>query len=265
MLSEPTIIAKEIAKTFQHELANNLIGVYLHGSLAMGCFNPESSDIDILVVVEDNLSLGTKKMLGKSLVEISDKYSQNIELSILTLDVLNNFKYPTPYELHFSPDNKKSYENESIDLNSKDPDPDLAAHFVITRKFGKTLYGKSIKDVFPKVKDDYYLDSIARDSELSYWNIINGASTGTCSVPTYAVLNFCRVLAFIQDNEITSKKSGAVWGLNNLPNKFTPIIHAAANEYEKKGSSKKVDCALLKEFARYSKEKIDSANTYRSY
>ena len=28
----------------------DLTGVYLHGSLAMGCFNPQKSDIDLMVV-----------------------------------------------------------------------------------------------------------------------------------------------------------------------------------------------------------------------
>ncbi|MDF2804920.1 MAG: hypothetical protein K0S61_4825, partial [Anaerocolumna sp.] len=39
---------KEILDAFVESycniLKNNLIGIYLHGSLAMGCFNPESSD-----------------------------------------------------------------------------------------------------------------------------------------------------------------------------------------------------------------------------
>ncbi|SHE36805.1 Nucleotidyltransferase domain-containing protein [Caldanaerobius fijiensis DSM 17918] len=36
-------------------LKDNMVGIYLHGSLAMGCFNPEISDIDILVIIEQNL------------------------------------------------------------------------------------------------------------------------------------------------------------------------------------------------------------------
>ena len=35
---------------FKEELGSHLVGVYLHGSLAMGCFNPEASDVDLLVV-----------------------------------------------------------------------------------------------------------------------------------------------------------------------------------------------------------------------
>ena len=31
-------------------LQDNLVGVYLHGSSVMGCFNPEKSDIDLIVV-----------------------------------------------------------------------------------------------------------------------------------------------------------------------------------------------------------------------
>lgn len=30
-------------------LGENLVGVYLHGSLAMGCFNPQRSDIDLII------------------------------------------------------------------------------------------------------------------------------------------------------------------------------------------------------------------------
>ena len=29
----------------------NLLGVYLHGSLAMGCFNPKKSDLDLLLEI----------------------------------------------------------------------------------------------------------------------------------------------------------------------------------------------------------------------
>jgi streptomycin 3"-adenylyltransferase len=37
---------------FRDILGDNLHGIYLHGSLALGCFNPARSDIDVLVVVD---------------------------------------------------------------------------------------------------------------------------------------------------------------------------------------------------------------------
>ena len=42
-------------------LQDNLVGVYLHGSSVMGCFNPEKSDIDLIVVVERPLPDPVKK------------------------------------------------------------------------------------------------------------------------------------------------------------------------------------------------------------
>ena len=50
-----------IVRESREILKDNLIGVYLHGSLAMGCFNPKLSDVDFIVVVERKLSVDEKK------------------------------------------------------------------------------------------------------------------------------------------------------------------------------------------------------------
>ena len=42
-------------------LPNDLVGVYLHGSVAMGCFNPLKSDLDLIVVAERPLSDPVKR------------------------------------------------------------------------------------------------------------------------------------------------------------------------------------------------------------
>ena len=38
-------------------IGSNLLGVYLTGSLSYGDFNPDNSDIDLVVIVNDPLSL----------------------------------------------------------------------------------------------------------------------------------------------------------------------------------------------------------------
>ena len=42
-------------------LRDNLVGVYLHGSSVMDCFNPQKSDIDLIIVVDQSLSESTKR------------------------------------------------------------------------------------------------------------------------------------------------------------------------------------------------------------
>ena len=55
----------------KESLGENFIGFYVHGSLAMDGFNPESSDIDVIVVTEDPLTFENKKELAQYLLSVS--------------------------------------------------------------------------------------------------------------------------------------------------------------------------------------------------
>lgn len=250
----------EIVENLRDCLGNSLVGIYLHGSLAMGSYNPVSSDIDFLVVVKNKLDPKIKKEIGQVMVRLSEKAppepSNGFDVSIVTLESLQNFKYPTPYELHFSSSNKQDFIKGSINFSIEKTEPDLAAHFVVTKNRGICLYGESIGKVFPDVSKEHYLKSLVRDFEWSFGNLIKGPNNGLCAVPVYAVLNFCRVLAFIDEELILSKSEGGKWGLEHLPQEYKPLIQEALNEYKKGGTSEPVDAFLLKQFARYAKDEI---------
>lgn len=237
-------------------LDNELVGVYLHGSLAMSGFNPVSSDIDILIVVKNKLNVDSKKEMAKIFVELSESApAKGFEVSMVTIENLKSFIYPTPYEFHFSLDMKEQFEKGEIDFVAEKTDPDLAAHFVITKKRGICLYGTQISDIFPDVPRQYYLDSIAKDSEWSFERIL-GSEKGLVRVPSYGVLNFCRVLALIQDDIVTSKIEGGEWGIQNLPKDYAPLIKEALKEKRKSGTSELVEVDLIKQFAHYAIEII---------
>ncbi|WP_245850770.1 nucleotidyltransferase domain-containing protein [Paenibacillus herberti] len=89
---------------FKEEMGRNLVGVHLHGSLAMGCFNPNKSDIDLLVVAQEKLSAETTKRIIKKLLKFHESMpnERGIELSIILECYLKNFVYPTPFEFHYS-------------------------------------------------------------------------------------------------------------------------------------------------------------------
>ena len=58
------VIQSEV-KTLQTELqrllGDNLLGIYLHGSLALGGFQPGRSDIDVIVVTAHMMDLEAKR------------------------------------------------------------------------------------------------------------------------------------------------------------------------------------------------------------
>ena len=219
LLDKITDKCKEIFKS-------NLTGVYLHGSLAMGCFNKAKSDIDFIVVIENDITDRQKMEFMQAIVEFNNSApAKGIEMSVVKKEYCNNFVYPTPYELHFSNSHIEWFNKNPEDYinKMKGTDKDLAAHFTIIKKYGITLYGEAVDSVFENVPASAYMDSIRYDVE--------GAREDILENPVYVILNLCRVVAFIKDNLITSKKQGGEWGISNLSPEYKELIEAALESY----------------------------------
>ena len=96
-------ITKKFVAKSQEILLDNLVGIYLHGSAVMGCFNEKKSDIDLLIVVNKAITNEVKRKYMDMVVELNTYAPEKgIEMSIVKRDVCKPFIYPTPFELHFS-------------------------------------------------------------------------------------------------------------------------------------------------------------------
>ena len=208
-------------------IGEQLTGIYLHGSLAMGCFNPEKSDIDLIIIIEDNISDEQKVKFMERVVALNQQApAKGLEMSIVLRQYCNPFVYPTPFELHFSPAHLKWFSDAPQDYiqNMKGDDKDLAAHFTIIRQYGITLYGEEIENVFGEVPRKDYINSI--------WEDVREAREEILEQPMYITLNLCRVLAFCRDGLCLSKQEGARWAMEHLPAAYTPIISEALICYQ---------------------------------
>jgi len=226
-------------------LDHDLVGIYLHGSAAMGCFNPSKSDIDLIVVVRNALSQKTKRRYMDMLLELSQEApAKGIELSIVQESVCKPFVYPTPYEFHFPLAPLEWYQSNPDEYMARmqGTDKDLAAHFTIIWHRGKTLYGKEIREVFSPVSHEAYLDSLWYDTAEARNDIRKN--------PVYTILNLCRVLAYVQENLILSKLEGGRWGLLNVSARYGSLISAALEEYQN-NITMALDEALAVEYADY--------------
>jgi streptomycin 3"-adenylyltransferase len=238
-------LLKSIIQDLKQILAAELIGVYLHGSLAMGRFNPKSSDVDLLILVDGKISTAAKRKIAKSLIMASEKAPpKGIELSIVTLEAVQEFKYPTPFEFHFSTFWKDRYVADAVDLEEQRFDPDLAAHFMMTLSRGICLFGRPIKDAFREIPTEYFLRSILADAHEILENIIDD--------PVYGVLNLCRVMAYVRAKQLTSKVEGGEWGLKHVEQQYTALIRKALDAYENQNSAESSwDKTDLENFAQY--------------
>ncbi|OEF98815.1 hypothetical protein BHF71_10840 [Vulcanibacillus modesticaldus] len=216
-------------KLVTEQLTGNLIGIYLHGSLTMKCFNPEKSDIDLIVVTTEQMDISTKKKIIEELLVLSNN-PHPIEVSFIINDDLKEWKYPTPFDLHYSEDWRNKYKKELIFEkwkewnNKKETDVDLAAHITIILQRGITLYGEAINTVFPDVPKEDYKDSILLDFKY--------ALEGILQKPIYGILNSCRIYAYLTDYHIFSKQEAGMWAIEQLPGKYKELIKDTLEIYE---------------------------------
>lgn len=211
-------------------LETPVIGIYLHGSLAMGGFNPARSDIDLLVVTEEALQLEAKKRLVSLFLEQSGRPFP-VEISFLTTGQLETWQFPTPYDFHFSEYWRERYEQEIaegtfafLEVEEK-YDIDVAAHFMILNRRGICLEGRPIEEVFPAVPEADYLASIMDDYQECLKKIHRD--------PVYSLLNLLRVYWYIKEKKISSKPEAGHWGMSDLPAEFSPIIKKTVKAYER--------------------------------
>jgi predicted nucleotidyltransferase len=237
-------------ESYSNILKTNLIGIFLHGSLAMGCFNPESSDIDILVVVEKDISFNEKRKLVDLVLKLSNESSKNdFEISVILKEDANSFKYPTPFILHYSSMYKERYINDPGFICGNGIDPDLSSHITIIIERGICLFGKQINQVFGPIPKEYYIKSIIGDIESAKESIVE--------TPVYYILNLCRVLYYLREGVICSKKDGGEWGLFDLPEQYREVIKSALLTYEDAKNVLQFEPQSLAEFANFTIGKIE--------
>lgn len=243
-------LLQQIKTEYLSVLGDTMIGFYVHGSLAFGCFSWERGDLDFLVVVSKEPTWEQKHALIEILLNADENAPEKgFEMSIVTEDAVNPFVYPTPYVLHYSGAWRDAYR---CDLDGtcrrlRGYDPDLAAHITVCRAVGYALYGKPIEEVFAPVPAEHYLDSIRLDIENAVDDIAEN--------PVYVTLNLCRVLGYLREGLILSKESGGMWGIANLPAEFTPLVSAALSYY-RDGVVFDFDCETAKRFADFMLDKI---------
>lgn len=205
---------------------DDVIAVYLHGSLAMGSFFRPKSDVDLLVVVDDALDEVQRRGLAVDLLEHFDQRPiiGGVELSAVRRPSLESFSHPMPYEFHFS-----EIWAEDVRQGGSGPrgtDRDLAAHCTMTRQRGLALLGPDPITVIGDVPHAAFLDAVMADTR---W-IIEG---GIVESPFYGVLNICRSVQMMLDEPALppSKDESGRWALANLPAEHHAVVSAALECY----------------------------------
>ena len=234
-------------------LKDNYVGVYFHGSLRLGSFNPNKSDLDFIIVVKNKLSSEIKEQIWDKMLENKKLFpKKGFEFSVVLEDNCKNIKHPIPYELHGSEAWIDRYRKaKSLVINNDyKVDPDLASHFNVINVPNDSMdFGKPSKEVFAKVPKQYIIDSNYGDTLECVTEITNN--------PVYCILNLCRFYALIKEDLTLSKYDGGKWALENMDSSYNEVIKKAMDDYLS-DTKNTYDNDELREFAKEAIEKINS-------
>lgn len=219
-----TQVLEEIKEAYCSILTDNLVGIYVHGSIALGGFHWTNSDIDFLAVVKRRLTFEEKQKLMESIVSIHKRANpRGLEMSIVREKYCKEPVFPVPFELHFSGGTLGWYQREPEEYckNMIGEDSDLGAHMAVIKQSGIVLYGEPVDAVFGDIPENIYRESVMSDLEDARENCMDDFA--------YHTLNLCRTIAYLEDGIIRSKKAGGEWGIENLPQEFRKLISAAVD------------------------------------
>ncbi len=204
----------------------NLIGIYLTGSLSYGDFNPASSDIDLVTVVQNaviNPQLEQIKQLHQQVEIRHPNWAERIECSYVPIGLFTNLlppKEPRPYvgEGKFYPD--ADYGNEWIINN------------YLLYEHGIALVGSEFSTLIDPIEIQEVQKACIRDLFKEWQPIINDPDfLQNSHYQAYLVLNLCRILYTVLQGETGSKKVSATWVKSTFPTWVNLIQTAEAWEY----------------------------------
>jgi Domain of unknown function (DUF4111)/Nucleotidyltransferase domain len=190
--------ASELADAIAVAADGGLVGVYLHGSAVLGDWSASSSDVDVLVVVEDGLSTIAAERLAAVLRADRSGPGTGLEASVVEAGAASEPRAPWPFVIHAT----TTRDDRKVVWGTRDGgDSDLTLHYAVAREFGWPAYGPDARSVVGSIPERIIAEKLAEELR---WAVDHAGVS-------YAVLNACRALRYRDERTLCSKTDAAHW------------------------------------------------------
>jgi predicted nucleotidyltransferase len=204
-------------------LGDQIVGMYLFGSLANGDFD-RHSDIDILFVTGQAISNEAfQELFGihERISTIDSPWSIQLEVSYIPREALRRFDPANDRHPHLD-------RGPGERLHMQQHEADWIVQRYILRERGITVTGPDPKILIAPVAPTDLRWAVSEILQNWFRHFLDDpAPLKSRGYQSYTVLTLCRVLYTYEHGEILSKPAAAAWVKQNLSEEWTGLIDRA--------------------------------------
>jgi predicted nucleotidyltransferase len=189
-------------------LGAKLIGLYLYGSLVIGDFDPNISDIDLVAALSSDIDDKEFGALQKMHDDFAKKYKEwddRIEVCYISVAALHAVRSSTSQIANISPGEP---------FHRRESSKEWLTDWYVVREKGIPLFGPSPKSIIESISKDEFIRSVK--ANVKAWRIWIHDMHNRKS-QAYAILTLCRALYTYKNGEQVSKKQAAKWAEQEFP------------------------------------------------
>jgi Nucleotidyltransferase domain. len=219
---EVNSVLRELLSGAQQTLREQFVGMYLDGSLAIGGFDPDKSDIDFVVVTDAEVSLdtfGVLKAMHQHIAAGASKWGRELEGSYISKRALCYDRKPAAHPY---------IDRGSVLAMVRQESGYWPIHRHVLRDHGVALAGPLPQTLIDPVAPGELREAV-RGILREWWTpmLTEGPLLQNGFYRCYAVLTMSRMLYTLRHGTIVTKPVAAKWVQEAFDRQWTPLIQRA--------------------------------------
>ncbi len=211
-----------VLREVQTVLAGEFAGMYLHGSLATGDFDPLSSDIDVVVVTAGELEAELLPALAAMHARIAGSglaWASHLECSYWPRAALRRYE-----------PNRARHPEMGVDkpFAVRQQQPDWVIELHILRERGVVLAGPPPRALIDPISPGELKAAVCAILRGWWLDMLDEPDWFHAHIyQAFAVLTMCRALYTLRYGAVVSKPAAATWARRALAARWAPLIDRA--------------------------------------
>jgi len=219
------IILHRLRTDVESILGEQFIGLYLYGSLSLGDFNPETSDVDFLVVTKDDLpaeTLAGLQAMHRAIAKSNLPFAQQLEGSYIPQIALR--RHDPDHSTHPYINSHDSHDENEITVRVEPHGSDWDIQRYIVREHGVVIAGPPPNTLIDPIPPEA-IQAGVKTLLYGWWaEMLHSPLLSEADYQAFAILTMCRMRYTLEHGTVVSKPVAAQWALSTLEPRWAWLI-----------------------------------------